>query len=137
VTTVVVDASAFAPFILPDEVQFVIPGLHEALATDGAIVPQHWRLEVANLITIALRRGRFDPVLLPSILSGASGVVVETDGETQTVIFDAVWILAVRHNLTIYDAGYLELAQRRGLPLATLNKRLIAAAQAEAVDLFV
>lgn len=56
---------------------------------------------------------------------------LEIDASTNDVAWSETLTLADRHNLTVYDAAYLELAMRRALPLATLDTRLADAARAE------
>jgi predicted nucleic acid-binding protein len=60
---------------------------------------------------------------------------ISTDPETGKQAWNATLQLAHRHRLTLYDAAYLELAQRRRLPLATLDSDLRAAAMVECVPL--
>jgi predicted nucleic acid-binding protein len=68
-------------------------------------------------------------------LADLSLLPISLDPETDRQAWDATLQLAHRHRLTLYDAAYLELAQRRGLPLATLDRDLRTAATAEGVHL--
>jgi predicted nucleic acid-binding protein len=130
-TLVIVDASAFGPLILPDEDSDVIPEMLAALRAGNAIAPQHWPLEIANLMRMAVRRKRLDVHEFPEILSKLRGAMVKIDTETSSEAWGGTLMLATRYDLTAYDAAYLELAVRTGFPLATLDKALSNAAIAE------
>lgn len=135
-TLLVVDASAIGPLVLPDERENLIAGLFEELAAGNAVVPGNWRLEVANLARVAVRRRRIEAERLPRIFSRLKKLAVEVDVETDAAAWNASLDLAGQHDLTAYDAAYLELAMRRRLPLATLDGPLSRAALAENVSLF-
>ncbi|MEO7634512.1 MAG: type II toxin-antitoxin system VapC family toxin [Sphingomicrobium sp.] len=130
------DASAFAPVLLEDEASRMLPGLVEALTGPGMAAPAHWRIEVANLLWTAVRRGRLGLAERPIAVQTIAAAVIEFDRSTDDHLYDATWRLAEAHSLTIYDAAYLELALRRGLPLATHDAQLIAAAAKVSVSLY-
>ncbi|MEY2926326.1 MAG: hypothetical protein RL367_803, partial [Pseudomonadota bacterium] len=132
-TGFVIDATAFAPFIIPDEAQDLIPGMVDLLMDKGAIAPQHWPLEVANLAIMCCRRNRISELELPIVLGDARNANVRIDDATADLAWGRTVDLAMRHCLTIYDAAYLELAIRLDLPLATLDKALAAAAREHVV----
>ncbi len=93
----------------------------------GAVVPSLWRLEVANGLQMAVRRKRIDAAFRDNAILRLGMLAITVDTETDHHAWAATLQLAERHNLTLYDAAYLELAQRRGLPLATLDRELGAA----------
>ena len=132
---VVVDASAAAPLILPDETHRLIPGLREVFIEGEVLVPQHWSLEVLNLAIMCLRRGRLSQAGFENGLSALSRFDVLVDEETPTRAWSATKRLAEKHRLTAYDAAYLELALRTGSGLATFDTELSAAADQESVRL--
>jgi predicted nucleic acid-binding protein len=101
----------------------------------GAWVPGLWRLEVANILEMGVRRGRHDGVFRDATLADLALLPIHLDPETDRHAWGATMRLAARHKLTAYDAVYLELAQRRGLPLATLDTALRNAASSEGVIL--
>lgn len=101
----------------------------------GAWVPALWRLEVANVLEMGVRRGRHDAAFRDASLADLALLPIRTDPETDRQAWSATLRLAERHKLTVYDAAYLELAQRRGLPLATLDAELLRTANAEGVNL--
>ena len=101
----------------------------------GAWVPAFWRLEVANVLEMNVRRGRHPAAFRDAALADLAALPIAVDAETDRQAWGATLRLAARHRLTLYDAAYLELAQRRGLPLATLDRELRVAGTAEGVIL--
>ncbi len=132
----ILDASAFAPIVISDERESLLPGVQEGLSTGGFVVPSHWHMEVANLLLVALRRGRIASVDRDRGVSTVGAIIVDVDRRTSDVLFGRTWDLSERHKLTIYDAAYLELADRLRLPLATSDQALMSAAKRESVALF-
>jgi predicted nucleic acid-binding protein len=128
--SLVLDSSATLAWVYSDEITTVINQLFETIADTGALVPALWRLEVANSLTIAVRRGRIDAEFRRAALDDLAILDITTDAHTDTHAWAETLVLADRFRLTIYDAAYLELSQRRRLPLATLDKDLGAAASA-------
>jgi predicted nucleic acid-binding protein len=104
-------------------------------AKGGPWISGPWRLEVANILEMGVRRGRHDAAFRDSTLADLALLPVHVDLETDQQAWGATARLAERRRLTLYDAAYLELALRRGLPLATLDQDLRAAANAKKVPL--
>jgi len=107
------------------------------LILSGAIpvVPVLWRHEISNGVVIAERRGRLTAEQIQSLTK-------DLDDFSDTVQIDPVIVrssvlieTARRTHLTVYDAAYVELAVRRGLPLATLDEELAEAARRARVAL--
>jgi predicted nucleic acid-binding protein len=94
------------------------------VADDGAVVPALWRLEVANSLTLAVRRGRIDAGFRRAALGDLALLNITIDQHTDANAWGETLNVADRYQLTLYDAAYLELAQRRGLPLAILDDEL-------------
>ena len=92
-----------------------------------------WKLEVANILEMGVRRGRHDAAFRDDTLADPALLPISVDPETDRWAWGATARLAERHRLTLYEAVYLEVAQRRGLPLATLDGKLRTAACAEGV----
>ena len=134
--TAVVDASVVAPFILADEAGDQSDRIVELLTAGMALVPQHWRLEMANLGLMAARRGRVSVVELEEALKLLDDFQIVVDPDTDRHAWRRTLSLAVLHDLTSYDAAYLHLAKRRALQLATRDAKLIRAAERESVLLF-
>lgn len=94
-----------------------------------AVVAQHWPLEVGNTLLMGERRKRTSPADSAQFIGILSALAIETDKETGANAHSATLALARSHRLTLYDGAYLELAIRRSLPLATLDKELRSAAK--------
>lgn len=125
VTAFVVDASVSAAWLLPDEATPATEAALQATVTHDVWVPALWVLEMSNLLISAQRRRRISAEKRQVLAQAASALRLRVDRETVTILdLDG---LASRHGLTAYDAAYLELAMRRGLPLATQDAALIAA----------
>jgi predicted nucleic acid-binding protein len=94
-----------------------------------------WKLEVANILEMGVRRGRHDAAFRDATLADLALLPINLDPDTDRQAWGATSQLASRHRLTLYDAAYLELAQRRDLPFATLDHELRSAASAEGMTL--
>lgn len=133
--SLILDSSATLAWIYLEERSEAIAGVFDRLTADGAWVPSLWRLEIANVLELGVRRGRTDAAFRDATLADLELLPIQTDPDTEKQAWRATLRLAERHRLTVYDAAYLELAKRRGLPLASLNRELRAAAAAEGVEL--
>jgi predicted nucleic acid-binding protein len=102
--------------------------------TDSAIVPVLWLYEVVNVIEMAFRKGRITSEKAGAFLESLADlpIVVENPNRAQVIV--AVRALAREHQLTSYDAAYLELAIRHKLPIASLDTALLKAAVAAGVN---
>ena len=100
---------------------------------ERATAPAIWPLEVANGLLQAERRGRITEAFRKQRLVDLGLLRVILDDETSRHAWQETSDLALRHGLSAYDAAYLELALRRALPLATLDKSLARAAERENV----
>lgn len=129
--SLVLDSSATLAWIYGDETTDVIRAVFDEVADSGAVVPALWRLEVANSLTVALRRSRIDAEFRRAALADLAVLDISTDQHSESHAWAETLQLADRYRLTLYDAAYLELAQRRRLPLATLDRELDTAARAE------
>ena len=129
----VIDASIAGAWILPDEANALADGCQSALAVDHALVPAVWWFEVRNLLIVSERRGRLDRATTGKALDIiATYPIVQDNLPDGTALLD----LARAHGLTACGAAYLELAIRAKVPLATLDKRLAAAALSKNVPPF-
>jgi predicted nucleic acid-binding protein len=133
--SLVLDSSVTLAWVYSDEITEPVREAFAGLSERGAWVPGLWRLEVANILEMGVRRGRHDAAFRDATLADLALLPIHLDSETDRQAWGATVRLAQRHRLTAYDAAYLELAQRRGLPLATLDKQLRDAASAEGVIL--
>ena len=125
----VIDASALAGWLLPDEDG---PDLGDLISQGDALAPWLLWVELRNILLVVERRGRIDPGETTEILEaiGDIGILLKTDFETARVM-----ALCRRHGLTAYDSLYLDLAIREGTSLASLDKSLVAAAKAEGIEI--
>ncbi len=133
--SLVLDSSATLAWVYSDEITPAIQHVLELVTAGGAWVPAIWRLEVANILETCVRRRRTDATFRDATLADLALLPIHLDADTDRHAWGATMVLAERHRLTLYDAAYLELAQRRGLPLATLESELRTAAGAESVPL--
>jgi predicted nucleic acid-binding protein len=117
-----------------DEMTAYSRSILAALKDTWAEVPSLWTFEIANVLAVSERKGRIDPSISDEFLETLSALDIRVDRSAPPVDGKALLPLVRRHHLTAYDAAYLELAQRRGLPLATFDMELIAAAQQAAVS---
>ncbi len=92
------------------------------------MVPALWPTEVANALWVALRKGRADDITLEVARRSLRSRTIEIEPSSIDRSLGDTLALAQRHQLTVYDASYLELALRRRIPLATLDEALAAAA---------
>ncbi len=102
-----------------------------------AFVPGLWPLEVANALLVGERRGRTTPADVSHFLAMLGTFPITVDDETAARAWVETMHLARAHGLSAYDASYLELAMRLGLPLATLDAKLKLTAKAVGVTLFI
>lgn len=104
-------------------------------AGSSAIVPLHWRLEVANVLLMAERKRVTSSSETTQFLSLLDVLSIEIDSQTDRRAYTNTLTIAREHKLTSYDAAYLDLALSRGLALATLDKELRSAAKRLGVKL--
>jgi predicted nucleic acid-binding protein len=124
VTAFVLDASIALAWCFADEATPATDALLSRLADEDAIAPALWRLEVANALTMAERRGRLSVAGLTRSVNLLQRLAVAIDVDGPDRAFRELLDLARSERLTVYDAAYLELALRLGLPLATKDAKL-------------
>ncbi len=127
--SVVLDASMAVTWLFENEHSEASHAVLHRVALEGALVPSIWRLEVANVLRNALRRGRCDERHAERSLKRLERLPIRPDEETFTQAWSATRKLSLQDDLTLYDAAYLELAIRAGLPLASCDDALLAAAE--------
>lgn len=133
--TLALDSSVTAAWIYSEETTDPVRKVFDLVTVNGAWVPAPWRLEVANILEMGVRRGRTDAAFRDATLADLLLLPIYIDQETDRQAWSATLRLAERYRLTLYDAAYLELAKRRALPLATLDAELRTAAVAENIPL--
>ncbi len=121
----VLDSSATLPWVFASEATADTHALHAVLVVGGkAWVPALWHLELGNVLLGAKRRNRIDRAGIDKFLSTLTLYDIEVDDQTLGVAWSKTLALAESFDLTVYDAAYLELALRKGLPLASLDEPL-------------
>lgn len=133
--SLVLDGSATLAWLYPDEITDAIAGIFDYVVHNGATVPSLWRIEIANSLTVAVRRERITAKERKESLLDLEQLMIASDRETDSHVWGDTLRLADQHGLTVYDATYLELALRLALPLATLDRDLRVAAEREHVTL--
>jgi predicted nucleic acid-binding protein len=131
----VLDASAAVAWASPDEAPPT--ALAEAIAASRCVAPALWAFEVHNVLLMLERRGRLDTAGYEAAVAALSALGVELESPSWAQVEHAVTRLARVHQLSIYDAAYLELAMRERLPLATFDGQLAKATRKEGVALIV
>jgi len=127
--SVVIDSSVALTWCFEDEASPQTDALFERVRDDGAVVPALWHLELANVLLRAEKRGRIATGDVSTRLELIAELPIATDHEMAARAWREIMALARAEGLTAYDAVYLELAIRRGLPLSTKDDALISAAQ--------
>ena len=123
----VLDNSVVTGWYIPDQETAYTQAMATRLETDRAIVPALWQLEFANVLKTACTRGKLTLDVAREIVDTVGTLPIEIDngvapGPRQLLE------LAMRYNLSSYDAAYLELAMRHGLPIACQDGKLREAA---------
>ena len=130
----VLDASMTLAWVFPDEATEATDGLLASLLERQAYAPCLWPIEVANAFLAATRRGRLEASRWRWIRHSLNALPIAVEPVDQARVGSAVLELAHDRGISVYDAMYLELALRMGLPLATLDERLAGAARAVDVE---
>ena len=126
-TPIVVDNSVFLAWCLADEEDPTATGAMHHVAREGGVAPRIWWYELRNALLVNERRGRMSAQQVSDTLADslALGILMDDQHDESRLLE-----LARQHGLSVYDAAYLEVAFRRGIPLATLDRRLRGAAEA-------
>ncbi len=125
----VIDASIALAWCFEDEASPEGDAVLDRVRAEGAFAPALWTLEIANTLLHAERRGRMKSADLAASLDLLRLLPIDIDHESSARAWTDILPLARREGLTTYDATYLDLALRRGLPLATRDGDLAAAAR--------
>ena len=125
--SLVIDSSITLAWFVEDERTDRADVVMRQVAKAGAVVPSLWRLEIANALQSAVRRKRISAAFRDASIADLRSFPIAVDSETDRHAWGTTLSLAERCQLTLYDAAYLELAQRLRLPLASLDQQLRAA----------
>ncbi len=132
----VLDCSVTMSWCFDDEGTPYTHAVRDSLAEVQAVVPSLWSLEVANATIMGERRKRLDEARSQRFIVLLEALPILIDHENSSRAFSDILHLARAHQLSAYDAAYLELAIRRGLSLACLDGKLKTAAAAAGVVFF-
>ena len=128
-TAFVLDSSVALCWCFDDEATEATRALLEQLRADAAAVPNLWHVEIANVLALAERRRRITAAESAQFIGLLEELEIDVDQDTWTLAFSRVLALARQQRLTAYDAAYLELAMRLGVPLASKDRDLCDAAE--------
>lgn len=126
---IVLDCSVAVTWFFEDESDPRADAALSQLSKTKAIVPTLWFFEMSNAILVAERKKRLLEAEAARIIELIGDLPIAVDMDSATNALQETRLLAKKHNLSVYDASYLELAMRLGLTLATLDKDLEKAAK--------
>lgn len=133
---IVLDNSIIVAWCFEDEVSEYADRVMEAARDCILLVPAIWPLEIANTLLVSERRNRIGPDQRDRIIKDLDALPIKVEQESRERVLGEILPLARKHQLSTYDASYLDLALRHELPLATQDKALIRAATDCGVSLF-
>jgi predicted nucleic acid-binding protein len=125
----VVDNSVVMSWCFQDEMSEYADAVLDRLTNSQALVPGIWPLEVTNVLLIAQRKKRLGRAGSSRFLELLRSLPILVEQELPARVFSEIFALADDTGLSTYDASYLDLAMREGLPLASLDKSLRKAAR--------
>jgi predicted nucleic acid-binding protein len=128
-TSFVLDTSVALTWVFKDEAAPETDVLEIEAKNHGAIIPWLWYFELGNALLVAEKRNRIKKEGVKLHLEIIGMLSLTTESEMSIRSLEKIMSLARDHQLTVYDAAYLELALRHGIPLATKDKDLRAAAR--------
>ncbi len=124
----VIDASVALAWCFDDEATEATRALLDRFENEHAEVPSLWHLELANALVLGERNRRITPARTSEFIALIVGLPIVVDEQTPSHALSAALELARSERLSAYDASYLELAMRHGVPLATKDDALAKAA---------
>ena len=133
---IVIDASVALAWCFPDEATDYADGVLVALDGRTAMVPAIWSLEITNALLVGERRKRIRQPEVRRFVELLKGLSILEDGQPFADTVSNILPLAREHDLSAYDAAYLDVAIRHGAPLATLDKALQKAGRAAGIKVF-
>ena len=131
---IVLDCSLALAWGLPDETSTRADRFLARASGDGFWVPALWWYEMTNALTMAHRRHRVPASDVMQLIELYGGLAIQTDTLLTPEVARRLHLLAQEYSLSAYDAAYLELAQRRTLRLATLDRNLLRAARRAGIE---
>jgi predicted nucleic acid-binding protein len=131
----VIDNSVVMAWLFEDECDAYSEAILDQMMQWRAWVPVIWPLEVANVLLVAERRQRIRHRDSAQFLHYLSDLPILVESQEQIRVFNEVLALGRDHNLSTYDASYIEIALRKKLPLATRDQDMVKAAEASNIQL--
>ena len=125
----VIDNSVVMAWCFEDETSQYADTVLDKLEVSTAIVPSIWPLEVGNVLLVAERKKRLSESDSARFIALLTELPITIEQEPPGRMLKEILALAREHQLSSYDASYLDLAMRKGLPIATLDNGLVAAAE--------
>ena len=119
--------------LLPDEQSAAADALASRFSEGSAAVPTIWPLEVRNALLAALRCRRITAAEFDERLEVLALLPLDVEPAADAATLKRTVALARRHDLSVYDASYVDLAKQRTLPLATLDAKLRKACAAQRI----
>jgi len=131
----VIDNSVVMTWCFKDEENPYADDILDSLEKATAYVPSIWPLEVGNVLLIAERKKRLSEADSIRFIALLTELPIIIEQESPERMIKEIFALARKHELSSYDASYLDLAMRKGLPIATLDNNLIDAAKRSQVPI--
>ncbi len=132
----VIDNSIVMSWCFNDEINSYADFILDNLESHSAIVPSIWPLEVGNVLLVAERKKRLTVADSSRFLDLLSNLPIFVEQESPERMVKEIFALARSLDLSSYDASYLDLAMRKGLSIASLDKNLIRASKKVKVPIF-
>jgi predicted nucleic acid-binding protein len=132
--SLVIDASMTVAWLFHNQRSDHSRSILRRVVADGAAAPSIWRLEVANVLRTSVRRGHCRDEYAAGCLQRLRRLRITIDPETDRNAWGITRELSRAHNLTLYDAAYLELAVRLRQPIASLDVALLSAARTAGLE---
>ncbi len=131
----VIDNSVVMAWCFKDEISRYSDHILDSLEVSTGFVPSIWPLEVSNVLLSAERKKRISEADSARFIALLAELPIIVEQESPERMIKEIFALARKHKLSSYDASYLDLAMRKGLPIATLDKNLLAAAKQSKVPI--
>jgi predicted nucleic acid-binding protein len=131
----VIDTSVVMAWCFQDESSQYADNILDRLEFAVGFVPSIWPLEVCNVLLVAERKERIGEADSARFIALLSELPIIVEQEPPERMIKEIFALARKHKLSTYDASYLDLAMREGLPIATTDKGLLAAAKRSKVPI--
>ena len=125
----VIDNSVVMTWCFKDEANRYADGVLNSFEFSTGFVPSIWPLEVGNVLLVAERKGRISEADSARFIALLAELPIVVEQEPPERMFKDIFALAREYQLSSYDASYLDLAMRKGLSIATLDRNLLAAAK--------